>query len=272
MKKLITTLTSVLICTIAAYSAPIEYSVKVGETVRLEIPDGGRAILSGATGKLGQWDVNDLYLELESYSWDYAVVRGKAATNSTPVQLTVTFNKNGHYGDHYYAAYLVTVLPDDEGQSGGTMDARLSQHEVTIEVGETCNLSATLIGTMDDYGFDWWTYDRDIVEVKGNGFDCEVTGIKLGTATVVVGSMFGYTFDTCTVTVTATTDIGEAKVTETGEFEITGNSLRFASPCMVQVFDVTGRCEYSGKTQCVEFLQKGIYIVKTPHGTKKIII
>lgn len=242
-----------------------DYTVKVGEVVRLDIPSTGKALLSRATNKRGQWDVNALYLEVVSSSWDHAYVRGLKETNLASVQLTVTFNMNGHYGDHYYAAYHVKVLPD------GPTSISLTRTKLTLEPGEEALLHATITGSPGTYR--WSSDNEDVVRVNGSGLDGYVTAVGIGVANVTVTANGKYS-STCRITVTspaagvmATVEAGKRPVVRMED-----GSLIFDREADVTLYDMNGRMVYSGMTQRIDNLQTGLYILATQGTAQKVAV
>lgn len=173
----------------------VTYSVKVGETVRLEISSSGRSILNWSTGKYGTWDVNSLYLEVVSSSWDYAIVRGKKPTALAVVQLTVTHNHNGIYGDKYYDAFHVKVVSDEP------TGISIGQSSLSLTAGDSYTLSANIIGGNGTYT--WWSDDSSIASVYGSGSSGRVVANKKGTTYINVSTANGKYKASCRVTVAA---------------------------------------------------------------------
>ena len=244
-----------------------EYTVKVGEVVKLEIPSDGRALLSRATNRRGEWDVNETYLEVESSSWDHAYVRGKAATSgTTPVQLTVTFNMNGHYGDHYYASYRVKVLPS------GPTSITVRPSELRLTVGETYTLQASITGTAGTYR---WSSDYpSIVSVEGDGLQGHITALEQGASFVRVRTNTDC-MDACYVIVkekeedTAIEAVGNE---DKRAFKIVDGRIELDDYSYVSLYDVSGRIVFNGTTKLIDGLSKGCYIIVIGGESHKVVI
>ena len=242
-----------------------EYTVKVGEVVKLEIPSDGRALLSRATNRRGEWDVNETYLEVESSSWDHAYVRGKAATSgTTPVQLTVTFNMNGHYGDHYYASYRVKVLPS------GPTSITVRPSELRLTVGETYTLQASITGTAGTYK---WSSDYpSIVSVEGDGLQGHITAKQQGASFVRVRTNTDC-MDACYVIVKEKdTDIETVSNDDKRAFKIVDGRIEFDNDSCVSVYDVSGRIVFNGTTKLIDGLSKECYIIVIGGESHKVVI
>ena len=193
-KLLLTLVSAILFGTIAARAASAQdYIVKVGEIVKLEIPASGRSILNRSTYKSGKWDVNALDLELLSYSWDYAYVRGKRATPLSVVQLTVTHNHDGIFGDKYYAAFHVRVLSDEP------TGIAISDSSIDLIVNEECTLSATISGgpgTCSRY-----SEDPNVASITATGNTACVRGKTPGITYIVVSTAGGKYTARCRISV-----------------------------------------------------------------------
>lgn len=187
-----------------------EHTVKVGEMVKLEIPSSTRSTLSRSTGKSGKWDVNKLELELVSYSWDYAYVRGLKETSLSVVQLTISHNHDGIYGDKYYVPFHVKVIGNNSGGNtgggagggtGGSTTPSLQSIDIPsslqLEVNQYHQLTPTLTPANANPKLTWTSSDETVATAY-NGF---VVAKKVGATIVRVTADNGMS-DYCIVSVT----------------------------------------------------------------------
>lgn len=173
-------------------SADSEYTVKMGEVVKLEIPASVRSSLSFSTGKTGKWDVNQLELEVVSYSWDYAYVKGLKETSLSVVQLTITHNHNGIFGDKYYYPFHVKVTGSSSGGGNtggsGNNDTTPILQSVNIpsiiylEVYQSQQLTPELVPSNAKPKLTWTSSDTSVASV----YDGYVTAFKVGTTMIKV--------------------------------------------------------------------------------------
>ena len=224
------------------------YVIGIGETVKLEITSEGRSILSWSTGKYSQWDVNALYLEVVSSSWDYAIVKGLKETPLTVVQLTVTHNHHGIYGDKYYDAFRVKVLPN------GPTNIDLSPSYLDMNVGDYTYLYPTITPSDAITDFTWESSNPSAVFVSRYG---RVMALEEGKARITVTTSNGLS-DWCDVVVKNKTSIGLAASLEE-EHD-------------VEVYDAKGTCIFKGQQGKIPSLNKGLYIVKTGWLTHKLLV
>lgn len=251
-----------------AYADEIqEVAVKVGETAKLEIPAYWRNVLRRATNKRPQWDVNSTYLEVVSNSWDHCYVRGKAVTTATtPVQLTVTMNLNGHYNDHYYCAFRVRVQPN------GPTSISLYQTSLEMETGQVATLDAYITGGAGTY--DWVSSSQDIVSVRGYGLTGNVTAVAPGVAYVTVST--GTYSASCRIVVSDPG--GSSYVEDLGAEEacvaatVADGTISFSSPVYVEAYSASGRLEYAGTTGCIEGLARGVHILRYCGTAAKVLL
>lgn len=241
------------------------YTVKVGEVIKLQIPSTGRTLLNRATSKRGDWSVNALYLEVVSYSWDHCYVKAKKVTNAISVQQTVTFNMNGHYGDKYYAAHSIKIVPN------GPTSISLRQNEVELETGERHTLQATITGSSGTYR--WTSSDNDIVSVMGDGLQGHITAHSAGTAYITVST--GTYSATAKITITEwdTTSIEEiADEEEEPTISIGGDCITLGCETDITILDMSGKIIFHGITDHIEGLEKGIYILLLEGKSHKISV
>ena len=265
MNKILTTLIIAIATTLPSLAADVQtYTVKVGEVIKLEIPSAGRTILSRATNRRGNWSLNTQYLEIVSSSWDYCYVKGKKATNLASVQLTVTFNMNGHYGDKYYAAYNIKVTPD------GPTSISLTRRELEMKVGEIYTLQATITGSPGTYK--WTSSNSNVVSIKGNGLKCDISANSPGTAYITVSTGKYTATAEITVKEAESTAIENVRNDHEIKFQIMENNIIFENECNAMLFDISGKLIFNGTTRSIDDISKGIYILRTNNRNYKICI
>lgn len=265
MNRILTTLIIAIATILPSMAADIQtYTIKVGEVVKLEIPSAGRTILSRATNRRGNWSVNTQYLEVVSSSWDYCYVKGKKATSLASVQLTVTFNMNGHYGDKYYAAYNIKVIPD------GPTSISLTKKELVMEEGQISTLQATITGSPGTYT--WTSSNSNVVSIAGKGLKCDISANSPGTAYITVST--GKYSATAQITVKEAETTAIEDVTDDNEiiFQISENNIIFDRECNATLFNISGKMIFNGKTHCIDNISKGVYILKINNRSYKISI
>ena len=55
-------------------------------------------------------------------------------------------------------------------------------------------------------------------------------------------------------------------------FSIDNNIIHFLEQTEVRIYTINGKHVYTGKTDIIDFLTQGVYIIHTPHGSKKVYI
>lgn len=137
--------------------------------------------------------MNQLELEVVGYSWDYAYVRGLKETSLSVVQLTITHNHDGIYGDKYYVPFHVKVVGNGigdgtGGNTGGTTTPTLQSISIPSELNmETCKyyqLTPTLIPSNSKPTLSWLSTDETVATV----YDGFVSAKKAGSTVICVMS------------------------------------------------------------------------------------
>ena len=103
--------------------------------------------------------------------------------------------------DEIFSAYTVT---SDSGQSGAVVNVtgiELDANLLTVKVGKTLNINATISPSDATDQTVTWVKDNNNVNISANGLNCAITGVTVGTSNVTVTTNDGSITSTCAVTV-----------------------------------------------------------------------
>ena len=134
------------------------------------------------------------------------IVKGLAAGN-----VDITIQNNSSYGSQYVRKGIVHLTVEESGDPVPVTGVSLDRTEMTLTVGGTGTLTATVApATATDKSVTWSSSDTTVATVA----DGVVTAVAVGTATVTVTTADGGKTAACSVTVKAAETAPEGTVVE----------------------------------------------------------
>lgn len=241
--------------------------VNVGYSTTVEIGDAYQRTLSRATGINYSWSSSNTSLfTISSRNKNQCTIKGVSAGKGR-LNYYCSYFYDGFYRtmDFYYD---ITV----KSSTVSVTNIILNYTEINLETGETCQLEATVYPLNATNKDVYWRTDyAAIATVSSTGL---VTAHSRGLATITCYADDGSGCrKACTVIVKEKSSGVEAvNASSDVMFRKEGNSLIFGEVVNVQVYDISGRVEYSGMTQRIDNLSRGIHIVKWRGRAAKVVI
>lgn len=244
-----------------------EASLTAGYSTTVAIGSAYQRTLSKATGVNYKWTSSNTSLfTISTNNKNQCTIKGVAAGTG----------KLYYYCSYYYDGFYRTMdFYYDITVKAATVKVTnviLSQTTLNLKTGETYQLTATIYPTnATNKNVNWSTNRASVATISSGGL---ITAHGAGTATISCYAADGSgCHKTCTVTVTETTTAIES-VSEDGctDCRVEGSSVVFGAIQNVQVYNMNGVLEYSGTTQRIEALTKGVHIILWGDNTKKVTI
>lgn len=244
-----------------------EGMVYEGSTATIALADTYKRTLRKATSVTYSWSSeNTSYVAVASSTQYYAVIKG-----IRPAASCKLFFKCSYYIDGYYRTmdiyYDITV----KASSISVTNVSVNQTTAEMEVGGTLQLTASVYPTnATNRNVNWMSNDNNVATVSQNGL---VTAMSAGKATITCIAADGNGCrDYCFVTVLPEASGIFYVEKEPAGFRIAGNAVVFEKETYAGVYRIDGSMVFFGKTQRVNGLGKGLYVIRVDGKYKKVMI